>query len=596
MKWQLLLVGLLLMGCVASVGAVRENFQSWGSNTPLATWYGGGGYGVSIISPTMGIADSTIGDVSYVIYPSGYSSYIGSGIINWYVMPNTASYFTYAAFDTFASASGSSGGTDAGVSFTIYDANKNSMGSFGTNNLKTSSRYELNIIGGDPWIFRDGVHIGNISCSGPNSPHCSINPSYVAFGSSQGYTIWGATESMYTDNYIVGEADPHVVGALPSNWTIQRDLINPSATGVFAWNNASQTWVAQNSQYFYIDADTSSQQSATTEYFDIMYQGAIVNTTIIHDQTSPRNQIQYNVSEFLNTAYFSSVLPDGQYYAQFRGYPDSRSYFWVTSSGASVSWDKTTYPQSSTATLTYAVSNSYWQPSTYTYSLVVVNTAGTTLQTYSLNSQTGTESLQLNPTTYPAGAYYAEVIATDNSGNKNIMNYAAAQVTSYSYISGYVMNAETGAVLSGATVNTTQGAVTESQTSSASGYTMNTGWLTGGLLSVTTNLTGYTTDVRSFSPMAAGNIPLNITLLSTTPSHTGVSIGGIVRDNQYGNPVTSATVNVYNTSTSESYNNVTNIAGYYLVNNLVGNRLYNVSSTKSGYSNSTIAQVVAVGV
>ena len=32
MKWQLLLVGLLLMGCVASVGAVRENFQGWGAS------------------------------------------------------------------------------------------------------------------------------------------------------------------------------------------------------------------------------------------------------------------------------------------------------------------------------------------------------------------------------------------------------------------------------------------------------------------------------------------------------------------------------------------------------------------------------------
>ena len=72
----------------------------------------------------------------------------------------------------------------------------------------------------------------------------------------------------------------------------------------------------------------------------------------------------------------------------------------------------------------------------------MVNTAGTTLQTYSLNSQTGTESLQFNPTTYPAGAYYAEVIATDNSGNKNIMNYAAGQVSSYSSVSGYVMNAK----------------------------------------------------------------------------------------------------------------------------------------------------------
>ena len=448
---------------------------------------------------------------------------------------------------------------------------------------------EIKIIGMQPTIFTDGVQT-NIG------PIISIYPSYLQI--VQSWDIGPPNVGVSAiDNILIGESDPHVVGALPCNWTIIRDLINPAATGVYAWNNATQTWVAQNSQYFYIDADTSSQQSATTEYFDIMYQGAIVNTTTIYDQTSPRNQIQYNVSQFVNSNLpGGGVMPDGEYTAEFRGYPQSADYFWLISQGASVSWDKTTYPQSSTATLTYAVSNSYWQPSTYTYSLVVVNTAGTTLQTYSLNSQTGTESLQFNPTTYPAGAYYAEVIATDNSGNKNIMNYAAAQVTSYSYISGYVMNAETGAVLSGATVNTTQGAATESETSSASGYTMNTGWLTGGSLSVTTNLTGYTTDVQSFSPMAAGNIPLNITLLSTTPSHTGVSIGGIVRDNQYGNPVTSATVNVYNTSTSESYNNVTNIAGYYLVNNLVGNRLYNVSSTKSGYSNSTIAQVVAVGV
>jgi hypothetical protein len=349
-----------------------------------------------------------------------------------------------------------------------------------------------------PTAFVNGAQVGTYPCTGTSAPSCNVNPSYLEIVDYTGGRLY--------DNLLIGESDPHVVGALPSNWTIQRDLINPTATGVFAWNNATQTWVAQNSYYFYIDADTSSQQSATTEYFDIMYQGAIVNTTTIHDQTSPRNQIQYNVSQFVNSNLpGGGVVPDGEYTAEFRGYPQSADYFWLISQGASVSWDKTTYPQSSTATLTYAVSNSYWQPSTYTYSLVVVNTAGTTLQTYSLNSQTGTELLQLNPTTYPAGAYYAEVIATDNSGNKHIMNYAAAQVTSYSYISGYVMNAETGAVLSGATVNVTQGVATESETSSASGYTMNTGWLTGGLLSVTTNLTGYTTDVRSFSPMAANN-------------------------------------------------------------------------------------------
>ena len=87
------------------------------------------------------------------------------------------------------------------------------------------------------------------------------------------------------DDVVIGGSDPHVVGALPSNWTIIRDFINPLADGVYAWNPATSSWVLENSNSFYIDADTSSQQSATTEYFDIMYQGAIVNTTVIYPLT-----------------------------------------------------------------------------------------------------------------------------------------------------------------------------------------------------------------------------------------------------------------------------------------------------------------------
>jgi hypothetical protein len=178
------------------------------------------------------------------------------------------------------------------------------------------------------------------------------------------------------------------------------------------------------------------------------------------------------------------------------------------------------------------------------------------------------------------------------------MNYAAAQVTGYSYISGYVMDAQIGSVLPNATVNVTQGTATETEISSATGaYTMNTGWLTGGSLTVFANKTGYGNDTRSFSPLAAGNIPLNITLPSNSITYAGAAIDGIIHDNQYGNPVSSATVNVYNTSTSESYSTTTNIAGFYIVNNLVGNRLYNITSTKTGYSPvSQPAQVVAVGV
>jgi hypothetical protein len=483
--------------------------------------------------------------------------------------------FQYAGFDN---------PTGQEFEIKLLDSGFNVMSDSGY--LTGSGRWELNIIGMQPTYFLNGVNKRVSSV-------LTIYPSYLEI-----YNDYGNPGNTF-DNILIGGSDPHVVGALPSNWTIIRDFINPAANGVYAWNNVTQSWVLMNSGYFYIDADTSSQQSATTEYFDIMYQGAIVNTTVIYPQTSPHNQIQYSIAQFLNWTYSGNLaLPDGEYTAEFRGYPSSAAYFWLVSNGAAVSWDKTTYPQSSTATLTYTITNSYWLPSTYTYSLAVVNTAGTTLQTYSLNSHTGTESLQLNPTTYPAGVYYAEVIATDGSGNKNIMNYAAMQVTGYSYISGYVMDAQAGTVLSNATVNVTQGSATETEVSNNNGYyTMSNGWLTGGALTVFTNKMGYGNDTRSFSPLAAGDIDLNISLVLTSPTFSGAAIDGIIHDNQYGNPVPSAAVNIYNISTSESYSTTTNIAGFYIINNLVVNRLYNITSTKTGYSQvSQPVQVVAVGV
>jgi PKD repeat protein len=126
---------------------------------------------------------------------------------------------------------------------------------------------------------------------------------------------------------------------------------------------------------------------------------------------------------------------------------------------------------------------------------------------------------------------------------------------------------------------------------------MSNGWLTGGALTVFTNKMGYGNDTRSFSPLAAGDIDLNISLVLTSPTFSGAAIDGIIHDNQYGNPVPSAAVNIYNISTSESYSTTTNIAGFYIINNLVVNRLYNITSTKTGYSQvSQPVQVVAVGV
>ena len=64
MKWQLLLVGLFLLACVGSVGAVRENFQSWGSNTPISSVTG-----FSVVD-----RNSTTGQIELYapLYPSNF--------------------------------------------------------------------------------------------------------------------------------------------------------------------------------------------------------------------------------------------------------------------------------------------------------------------------------------------------------------------------------------------------------------------------------------------------------------------------------------------------------------------------------------------
>ena len=272
-------------------------------------------------------------------------------------------------------------------------------------------------------------------------------------------------------------------------------------------------------------------------------------------------------------------------------YPNSRSYFWVISSGASVSWDKATYAIGDPATITYAVTDSYWKTSTYSYKVAVMNTAGEYVKNTTVTSQNGVVSIaSLDSTTYPAGAYYAEIIATDTTDH--VMAYSAMEVTDYVYLGGYVMR-ETGATLSGANVSVSQGTTTVNYFSNVTGAWGNTSqyWLTGSAITVLTNLTGYTNDVRSFAPVSAGSIPLNITLFNISPSYSGAAIGGVIRDDQYGNPVVGAT---YHTLNGTDTTCTTNIAGVCINSNLVANRLYNVSGSKPGYSNSTIAQVVAV--
>jgi hypothetical protein len=158
------------------------------------------------------------------------------------------------------------------------------------------------------------------------------------------------------------------------------------------------------------------------------------------------------------------------------------------------------------------------------------------------------------------------------------------------------MNATSGAVIPTASVNVTQGTSYLVSTSAADGsWSSSNNWIAGVALSVNTTKTGYTNNLITEVPLSGKTIALNVSLMPTTVTNPGITIGGVVRDNVYSNPIPGATYHVANTTTGESYTCTTNIAGYCYVPSLTNLRYYQVWGSKTGYGNSTVTNVEAVG-
>jgi hypothetical protein len=555
-----ILILLMLVLLVAPVVGIKENFQDWSLDSALTTSPDSNG-----VVPSVYIYN-TAGYVGLVMSPGGSCSG-GSSIIN-----TVPSLTTYSAIDV-------EGGNLVGATVYLYDSATpaNVMASY---DITSGTRLELKMVGGSPTTYHDGILVATGGV-------LSQNPSQIR------WRVRGCGMPVF-DNVVYGETDHHLTGSLPTNWTIQRDFINPAATGVYAWNPNTGVWVLKNSQYFYVEAD---KEGLTAETLSIRHiGGTVINATSL----SPvHNFVQYNLTQFLTTSTsVGSIVPDGQYSVSWDTMSPPNWYadtFWITSSGATVNWDKAQYQTSDTASIAYVISGGYYDTSAtgYTYTMEITDVYGVVKQTTVLGAISGAVSVPLNEATYPVGVYYAQVKATKKSDlSVYIMAYDGMEMQAYVVFNGYVMSAENGTVLSGATINMTQGTSTLISTSGSGGvWNSSNNWLSGSAINITTNKTGYTTDILSVLPLSGRSIFLNISLLQTNPTYSGVSIGGVVRDNVYGNPVTSATYWVQN---GTAYSSTTNIAGFARVDNLPEATWYNVWSSKTGFGNSSVVPVLAV--
>jgi hypothetical protein len=542
--------------------ALKENFQDYDTSD----------FTIVGVAPqtTIYTAPST-GDVTYRMYSN---SNIGVS----YIKNTDPIIFTYSAFDTQ-----SIGGNTRFIRWYLLDHNSNSIVFWDISTPLSETRYEMQIIEGTAYGYTDGISTINLGS-------VSTNPSYSYI---QMMTVGGNTDNLaFVDNIVIGETDHHITGALPTTWAIQRDLINPSATGVYSWSGTA--WVLKNSNNFYVDAD---KEGRTAETLSIRHSGGTVIKS--NSLTATHNQVTYGVTDFLNTATaVGTTVPDGQYSVSWDTMSPPNWFadtFWVMSNGGTVSWNADEYAQGDTATVTYAMTPTYFLPATYTYALVIQDMYGVTKETIPINQVSGTESVTLSAETYPAMVYNVLLQAIKISDSSTyIMNFDAMEMTGYIHFTGFVLNAETALPISGASINVTQGTTYQLSSSLASGAWNSTGnFLTGTTIRVNATKTGYDPYYNSFIPQIAKTINLTIPMLPTSKTCTGVCVGGVVNESVYGNPIPGATYHVRNGTELTA---TTNAAGYARVDSLTYGVLYDVWSTKVGYNTSLITNKLAVGV
>lgn len=561
----------LICGMVMPVVGERETFQDATFTFGTVTDTSGA---TTLLQP------GTTGDNYISVSPySGSYTYriVGSAV---------AAPMTYSAADVDGYHAAGGSWSSNYIRIGLYDGGYGLLYTF-TDPLDSAvtGRYEVKMVGGRAQIYRNGVYY-------TQSGVLSVNPSYIYYGEYSSGSIYHPYA--YFDNMIWAETDHHVVGTIPPTWAIQRDLLNPSATGVYSYDSGTGLWTLQNSNYLYIDADKEFL-NAEPLYIKNVNSGAIVNTT---NPSGVHNSVAIKLTDFFS----QSTIADGQYSV---GFADSTvlDYFWVMSNGASLSFNKATYNIDETATITSTITPSYFT-SGYTYKLNLVDIYGTVKYTTPITSASQTLTATFNDATYDEGVIYGEIIATKVSdGTTSIMAYSGITLVNYLVVSGYAFNAETGNQTAGFNISVKQGALTNTLVSGYDGnYTtvVGTQFLMGSAMMFNVSKPGFTNYNYSYVPITSKHTYINFSLLPNPPTYTGLAVGGIIRDSVYANPVRSMNVTLSNATYGESYTATSNAAGYYLLDNAHGasftlNRLYSLLGTKQGYSN-IVDSVIVTGV
>jgi hypothetical protein len=508
-------------------------------------------------------------DVDTYGHTRAYSS--ASSGTNSYLQLSNPTIFNYASV-SFTTTSGTPSGR-------IYISNSLGESAYWSGLDSNNHRYEVVVSGETATLYKDDVIVSSYS-------GLHLNPNYIQFLSLAGYT--------YYDDIILGYSDDStIIGSIPPDWFIREDSASPAYRGLYQLNTTDPTGIPipKESTYFGLS-------------YGRPYPDATVLTITNPSGTAVKSYPVANMScqcviPITDLAVGSAPIQNGKWSVSLAD-SSTTSYFWVTTSGAYVAWSADEYGMDDPATVTWDVTNDAWNVASpgehYFFHLKIVDIYGTEKYNGLITTQTGSYSFNWSSSTYDTGVYYAEITRTNSLApiTTSILNWDETELTGYIKFQGTVYDANTTAELGTALVSMAQLGSDHTYTTATNGTYVLGGFLTGSEIVVNVTKSGYTRYNYSFTPLQAKTIDLDYALVPTTPTYSGVAIGGVARDTTYGRLISNASVYVWNAS--ESYVKVANPRGYYICDNghscALSYKLYNVQGNKTGFSASDIYKVV----
>lgn len=570
-----------------------EQISCWGSGAGTCYWTHNATGGNSYISVA-------------ALNPGGYP------LVFYYMINAAPAMSAYAGASQLTAAFGNGGGG----SIILLDSSYATMHSC---SAAAKGRYEVKMIGGSANIYKDGVLI---STSGA----LSQNPTYIGFGHYKNYNAWpGEVTAATWDDFVYGSSQPlldtapdkYIFGMPENGYFLQKDILNPPSSGFYRVNqtvaNGSPTLITS-----FTFPSTFGKGNGNNE------------TVYLNDYGGGNYQTYYTGTDYAGnivwnlTAFFASGAPYGLYITTIPGsvsYSDTIPYI---GSGATINFDKNSYAVGETATLSVEMTPSYYAAVTAPH-VVIQDIYGTEVYNAPITLAPFTPN-RIGTATYTwtsdedEGVYYGLIYAT-YLGEEILMNYDTAELNSVLVVNGYVFNAETAGTITGATVNITQGVTTDSVASGFDGnYTSVSAFESNAPTTIVASKTGYETYQHVFTPLYAGVIQINLTLMPTNPTYTGIALGGIARTPPYNRTINSATVTIVNNTGGSclhyslgcdggclvcdswsggnltTYTATTNSVGYYIQNNMPNANVWSIWGSKIGFSNSSVYQKLVVGI